>query len=61
MPKKFARSAALDFENRYLGYETYFTDEAKQRLYTNDLREVDVRTWDAYAAHRGYFNRVKRT
>jgi len=56
--KKFARSAALDFENRYLGYETYFTDEAKQRLYTNDLREV-TRDLDAYAAHRGYFNRVK--
>src|SRR5882762_7722429 len=32
--KKFARSAALDFENRYLGYGTYFTDEAKARLYT---------------------------
>jgi hypothetical protein len=23
--KKFARSAALDFEDRYLGYGTYFT------------------------------------
>src|SRR5437588_3180442 len=27
--KKFARSAALDFQERYLGYGTYFTDEAK--------------------------------
>ena len=26
--KKFARSAALDFEERYLGYGTYFTDNA---------------------------------
>ena len=43
--KKFARSAALDFEDRYLGYETYFTDEAKARLYTDDLRECDARAW----------------
>jgi asparagine synthase (glutamine-hydrolysing) len=56
--KKFARSAALDFENRYLGYGTYFTDEAKQRLYADDLR-VATRDLDAYAAHRRYFERVK--
>jgi len=56
--KKFARSAALDFENRYLGFETYFTDEAKQKLYTDDVREA-TRGVDAYAAHRGYFGRVK--
>ncbi len=56
--KKFARSAALDFENRYLGYETYFTDEAKQRLYTDDVREA-TRDLDAYAAHRRYFGRVR--
>ncbi|HUQ30797.1 MAG TPA: asparagine synthase (glutamine-hydrolyzing) [Pyrinomonadaceae bacterium] len=56
--KKFAKSAALDFENRYLGYGTYFTDEAKERLYTNDLRE-SVRGLDAYHHHRRYFERVK--
>lgn len=56
--KKFARSAALDFENRYLGYGTYFTDEAKQRLYTDDLRQA-TRAQDAYATHRRYFARVK--
>src|SRR5262249_2937961 len=28
--KKFARSAALEFEERYLGYGTYFTDQMKQ-------------------------------
>jgi asparagine synthase (glutamine-hydrolysing) len=56
--KKFARSAALDFENRYLGYETYFTDEAKSRLYTNETREA-MRGLDAYAAHRLCFGRVK--
>jgi len=25
--KKFARSAALEFQDRYLGFETYFTDK----------------------------------
>jgi asparagine synthase (glutamine-hydrolysing) len=56
--KKFARSAALDFENRYLGYGTYFTDEAKTRLYTDEMRER-VRGLDAYTHHRRYFERVK--
>src|SRR5438552_343201 len=56
--KKFARSAALDFENRYLGFETYFTDEAKRRLYTHDLREA-TRDLDAYSAHRRYFARAR--
>jgi asparagine synthase (glutamine-hydrolysing) len=56
--KKFARSAALDFEDRYLGYETYFTDEAKRQLYADDLREA-AQDLDAYAAHRRYFGRVK--
>jgi asparagine synthase (glutamine-hydrolysing) len=56
--KKFARSAALDFENRYLGYGTYFTDAAKQRLYTDNLRDA-TRGLDAYGAHRNYFARVK--
>jgi asparagine synthase (glutamine-hydrolysing) len=55
--KKFARSAALDFENRYLGYGTYFTDTAKERLYTDYMREA-TRGLDAYAEHRRYFARV---
>src|SRR5882672_4221069 len=56
--KKFARSAALDFENRYLGYGTYFTDEAKTRLYTEEMRGAN-RGLDAYSEHRRYFARVK--
>jgi asparagine synthase (glutamine-hydrolysing) len=56
--KKFARSAGLDFEDRYLGYGTYFTDQAKQQLYTGDLLEA-TRGLDAYAAHRRYFKRVQ--
>ncbi|HEV2836491.1 MAG TPA: asparagine synthase-related protein, partial [Pyrinomonadaceae bacterium] len=55
--KKFARSAALDFEERYLGYATYFTDEMKQRLYTDEWRER-TRGFDAYETHRRYFARV---
>src|SRR5206468_2719882 len=56
--KKFARSAALDFEARYMGFGTYFTDEAKQRLYSDEMREI-TRDFDAYAAHRRYFARVQ--
>ena len=56
--KKFARSAALGFEARYLGFQTYFTDEAKTRLYSDELRET-TKGLDAYSAHRRYFSRVK--
>jgi asparagine synthase (glutamine-hydrolysing) len=55
--KKFARSAALDFEDRYLGYGTYFSDEMKHRLYTDDWRAL-TRDYDPYATHRAYFARV---
>jgi len=56
--KKFARSAALDFQDRYLGFETYFTDEMKSRLYTDEVSEA-TSGLDAYAAHRDYFARAK--
>jgi asparagine synthase (glutamine-hydrolysing) len=56
--KKFARSAALDFENRYMGYGTYFTDRAKEELYTDEMRE-SVKGLDAYYLHRRYFSRVQ--
>ena len=56
--KKFARSAALDFENRYLGYGTYFTDRMKSELYTDALNEL-TSGMDAYYLHRRYFERVR--
>jgi asparagine synthase (glutamine-hydrolysing) len=56
--KKFARSAALDFEERYLGYGTYFTDEMRGRLFTSDLRNATA-GMDAYREHRRHFARVK--
>ncbi|HET6978267.1 MAG TPA: asparagine synthase (glutamine-hydrolyzing) [Pyrinomonadaceae bacterium] len=55
--KKFARSAALDFEDRYLGYGTYFTNEMKQRLYSDEWRAL-TREHDPYAMHRRYFERA---
>jgi len=57
--KKFTRSAAFDFEDRYLGYGTYFTNEAKQRLYSNEWREA-TGSCDPYAVHRGYFARAAK-
>ena len=55
--KKFARSAALDFEDRYLGFGTYFTNEMKRRLYSDDWGAL-TSEYDSYAAHRAYFARV---
>ena len=55
--KKFARSAALDFEDRYLGYGTYFTNEMKHRLYSDEWRAM-TRDYDPYAPHRAYFARA---
>ena len=52
--KKFARSAAMDFEDRYLGFGTYFTDAMKAMLYSIDLR-VGMAGFDAYKHHRKYF------
>jgi asparagine synthase (glutamine-hydrolysing) len=57
--KKFAQSAALDFESRYMGFGTYFTDESKQRLYTEEVRE-GLGDADAYYMHRRYFERCAR-
>lgn len=55
--KKFARSAALNFEDRYLGFGTYFTNEAKRRLYSDEWRSR-TDDFDPYVMHRGYFDRV---
>ena len=55
--KKFARSAALDFEDRYLGYGTYFTNDMKRRLYSDEWRSI-TSEYDPYATHRAYFARA---
>jgi len=56
--KKFARSAGQDFENRYLGFGTYFSDQMKSRLYTKELR-LSTRDFDAYRYHKRYFENCR--
>lgn len=56
--KKFARSASLDFEERYLGFSTYFDANAKRALYTDDVR-AETQTVDPYREHRRYFERCR--
>jgi asparagine synthase (glutamine-hydrolysing) len=58
--KKFARSAAEDFEERYLGFGTYFTDAQKRALYTDDMNDA-TRGLDAYKEHRRYFARCRES
>jgi len=56
--KKFARSAAMDFEERYLGFGTYFTDPMKQALYNAEMRQ-EMTGLDAYKYHRRYFEECR--
>lgn len=56
--RKFARSAGMSFEDRYLGFGTYFTAGDKQRLYSGEFRRV-ASDFDAYRYHRHCFDRVK--
>lgn len=56
--KKFARSAGEEFEERYLGFGTYFSDERKSRLYAGDLRGV-MSGFDAYKYHKKYFENCR--
>ena len=56
--KKFARSAGMDFEERYLGFGTYFTSEMKRKLLTDDQREK-MADLDAYEYHRRYFAKCR--
>ncbi len=57
--KKFARSAGMNFEERYLGFGTYFTDETKSSLYSGDSRAV-ASEFDAYRYHREYFAKCRK-
>ena len=52
--KKFARSAAMDFEERYLGFGTYFTDQMKHEIYIEDL-SLEMTQFDAYKYHKRHF------
>ena len=48
----------MDFEDRYLGFGTYFTDTMKSDLYSSDLRS-EMSGFDAYKFHRQYFEQCK--
>jgi asparagine synthase (glutamine-hydrolysing) len=56
--KKFARSAAMDFEDRYLGFGTYFTDAMKGELYADGIKS-EMLPFDAYRYHREHFERCR--
>lgn len=56
--KKFARSAGQDFENRYLGFGTYFSDGMKSRLYAENMR-AGMKDFDAYRYHKKYFENCR--
>ncbi|MFM9903117.1 MAG: asparagine synthase (glutamine-hydrolyzing) [Pyrinomonadaceae bacterium] len=53
--KKFARSAAMDFEERYLGFGTYFTNEMRSKLLLPDMQTGQ----DPYRYHKAYFDKCR--
>jgi asparagine synthase (glutamine-hydrolysing) len=57
--KKFARSAALEFQDRYLGYGTYFTATMKQQLFMAEMFEK-TSGMDPYREHRRYFENASK-
>jgi len=56
--KKFVRSAAMDFEERYLGFGTYFTDEMKNKILSPDVKGR-IGENDAYRYHKRYFDKCR--
>lgn len=56
--KKFAKSAALGFEDRYLGFGTYFSEQMKDSLLTNETQSA-IGECDPYETHRALFEKCK--
>lgn len=56
--KKFARSAGMEFEERYLGFGTYFTSEMKGRVLSQHGKDI-IGDSDAYKYHNQYFEKCK--
>lgn len=56
--KKFARSAGMEFEERYLGFGTYFTSEMKDRVMSPGAKEM-IGDSDAYKYHKQFFEKCK--
>lgn len=58
--KKFAKSAALPFRERYLGYRTYFTENEKDQLYSGNFRELLGKDHQSpFAEHLAFFDNVQ--
>ncbi len=57
--KKFARSAGEEFENRYLGFGTYFSDSMKSKLYKKNFGE-EMNGFDAFRHHKRFFEKSKQ-
>jgi asparagine synthase (glutamine-hydrolysing) len=56
--KKFARSAAMDFEERYMGFGTYFDQRLKAEILTPGMQDA-LRPMDAYRYHKNYFAKCR--
>ena len=56
--KKFARSASMDFEDRYLGFGTYFTPAMKTQLLSPAMDD-STSGFDAFEYHRKHFERCR--
>lgn len=56
--KKFARSASMDFEERYLGFGTYFTPAMKTQLLSPAMND-STSGFDAFEYHRKHFERCR--
>lgn len=56
--KKFARSASMDFEDRYLGFGTYFTPELKSQVLSNQSNGLFGK-YDPYRYHKQYFEKCR--
>jgi len=48
----------MEFEDRYLGFGTYFTDEMKQDVFSTGVRG-EMETFDAYKHHRRFFENCR--
>ena len=54
--KKFSKSASLDFEDRYLGFGTYFDEEMRRRIVVSDGVDEE---FDPYETHRKLFKHAE--
>jgi asparagine synthase (glutamine-hydrolysing) len=56
--KKFVRSAGKEFEERYLGFGTYFSNDMKRDILSSEWR-TETHDFDPYRYHRQYFDNCR--